>query len=299
MRAMYNDKCWTLLSFLMIAMVAASAQSLEIVRSDVTVLQTQWQRPLHLPVRCDQDGNIYFRGFEQGNPSSPVLRVNPKNDSAITYLLDNEPDLRLSPVQDFSVAPDGGLYELVQGPDAVYVASFSEDGTFKSKTKLEKQFWAAHLTVLPGSLGFLVTGSELPKKGGPPPDVVTAIFNDSGKVIRNLAFKHDTAVLNKPPQGAPSVDNYLADKAMLPLAIGDIQSGIDGNLYIMRASNPPIVLVLDASGQLIRRITVEPPEAGMEIGTMQISGGMIAFLFYRSDKSGQVEKRIMAIYGNC
>jgi hypothetical protein len=290
-------KCyWTLLSTLLLAVTTvSSAQSVKIVRSDVAVLQTQWQRPLHIPVRCDHDGNVYFRGLEQGNASSPVLRVNPKKDGAITYTLDNEPDLRLSAVQDFSVAPDGDLFELVQGQDAVYVASFSSDGSFKSKTKLDRQFWPAHLTVLAGGSRFLVTGSELPQKGGPPPGAVTAIFDDSGKVVKDLTFKQDPAILKEASKGPPNVDNYLADKAILPLATGDTQAGIDGNLYVMRASTPPVVFVMDASGQLIRRITVELPEAGMEVGTMQVSGSRIAFLFYRSDPSGQVQKRIMTL----
>lgn len=198
-------------------------------------------------------------------------------------------------MQDFAVTSDGKVFELIQAGDDVYVGAFSDDGSLKSKTKLEKQFWSAHLAVVSGGSRFLVAGSELPMKNGPPPGLVTAIFDNSGRLVKNLAFRHDPAELKEPPAGKPAIENYLADQEILPLVSGDTQVGPNGDLYVVRASKPPEVFVLTSSGEFIRKITVETPDNSMTLGSMQFSSSRLASLFYQADSSHQVQKRVMAI----
>jgi len=274
---------------------AVRAQTVKLVPSSTTVVQTEWHRPLHLPLRCDGDGNIYLRGFEQGNPASPVLRLSPKGDRVTTFSIGNEASLQKGVVQDFAVSLDGEVFELVQCDSDVYIASFSDDGSFKSKTKIERQFWAIHLNVLAGGTSFLITGSDLPVRGGPPPKLMNAIFDSSGRLVKEISFQHDPAELKEAAKGKPKVENYLGDKTILPLVTGDAQTGADGNLYVMRASKPAVIFALDSTGKLVRTVTVEPPESGMDVGSMKFSANWIAVLFYRANSDGQVEKRILAL----
>ena len=167
----------------------------KLVPTSTTVVQTEWRRPLHPPLRCDGDGNIDLRGFEQGNPASPVLRLNRKGDRVTTFSVGTEDSLQKGVVQDFTVSPDGDVFELVFVDNDTYVASFSGDGLFKSKTKIERQFWPTHVAVLAGGTSFLITGSELPVKGGPPPKLINAIFDTSGRLIKEIAFARDPAEL--------------------------------------------------------------------------------------------------------
>lgn len=274
---------------------AVRAQTVKLVPTSTTVVQTEWRRPLHLPLRCDGDGNIYLRGFEQGNPASPVLRLSPKGDRVTTFSFGNEASLQKGVVQDFAVTPDGDVFELVQFDNNTYIASFSDDGRFKSKTKIEKQFWPIHLTVLAGGTSFLITGAEVPVKGGPPPKLINAIFDTSGRLTKEISFQHDPAELKEAPRDKPKVENYLGDRTILPLVTGDAQTGPDGNWYVMRASKPAVIFALDSTGKLVRTVTVEPPEPRMDVGNMQFSANWIAVLFYRANSDGQVEKRILAL----
>jgi len=284
---------WTLITALTLTVWP---QAVKLVPSDTTILQAQWHRPIQLPARCDANGNIYFRGLEQGNPSSPVYKAQPGSYTCITFALDgSDTDLRLGTVQDFAVSAAGVLFELVQSGDTVYIARFGDDGSFKSKIKLERPFWASHLSVLANDAWFLVTGTELQTKGGPPPALVSKIVDESGRDVSNLTFEKDPAALKEAPKGKPKIENYWGNKSILPLVLGDTQTGIDGSLYVMRASTAPVIFVLDSTGQLTRRITVQPPEAGMTIGNMQVSAGRIALLFYRADTTNQVEKSTMVL----
>jgi hypothetical protein len=275
--------------------VPLASQVLQIVPSATHALQTQWRSPIHLPVRCDEDGNVYFRSFQPGTTASPVVRVSLKRENVTSFSLASEPDFKRASVQDFAVTPQGQVFELIQVGDDVYIGSFSDDGSLKSKTRLEKQFWSAHLGVIAGGSRFVVAGSELPVKNGAPPGLVTAIFDDSGRLLKKLAFKHDPAELKEPRAGDPKIQNYLADQVILPLVSGDTQVGVNGDLFVMRASNPPQVFVLNSSGELVRKITVETPESGMALGSMQLSSSRLAALFYKADASQQLQKRVMVI----
>ncbi len=272
-----------------------TAQALRIVPTGTHVLQTQWNRPIHLPVKCDQEGNIYFRNFETGITSSPVVRVSQKRDDVTSFSVANDPDLKGASVRDFAVTPDGTVFELVHAGNDVYVVEFSDDGSVSSKTKLEKQFWPEHLAVTPDGDRFLIAGTELPAKDGKPPQLVTAIFDNSGRLVKDLTLLHDPAVLKEPRAGEPRIENYFTSHAILPLVQGETQVGLNGDLYVVRASRPPEVFVLNSNGKFVRSVTVDVPENGMSLGAIQFSDSRIAALFHQLDDSGQVQKRVMAI----
>lgn len=268
-----------------------AAQTLKIVPTDVSILQTEWRRALYMPVRCDADQNLYLRAYEMGNSNSPLMKVNSKGDKVTKLTIDSDPDLRRGTVQDFALSPDGTAYELVQVGDDVYIASFSTDGSYGSKTKLERQFWGTHLAASTGSASFLVAGSELPVKDGPPPKLVTALFATGGRLIRELRLPSDPAEIKERDAGKKKVENYLSDKSILPLILGDVETDRDGNMYVLRASTPPVVFVIDGAGELVRTFKIEPPGPDMKLGVMHIRAGRLAVLFQATDTQGQMETR--------
>jgi hypothetical protein len=119
---------------------AVRAQTVKLVPSSTTVVQTEWRRPLHLPLRCDGDGNIYLRGFEQGNPASPVLRLSPKGDRVTTFSIGNEASLQKGVVQDFAVSLDGEVFELVQCDSDVISRVFPTTARSNRKRRSKDSF---------------------------------------------------------------------------------------------------------------------------------------------------------------
>jgi hypothetical protein len=265
---------------------------LKIEPSDIFPIGSEISRALQLPVKCDAEQNVYFRPFEQGGTLSPVFRVSAHGDKETKLSATSEPAFKAASVQDFTVAPDGSFYELIQAGKDVYVARFMSDGTYQSKTKLDKQLWGAKIAVT-GSM-FLVSGSELPSKIDGPPKLFTAFFDLSGRLVKPLAFDRDPADPN--PQHKPDLrSDYVNDTSVIPLVGGNIEADRDGKMLLMRASAVPAVFVLDASGKVVGRFQVDPPMPGMSVAAMHVHNGKAAFLFQHVDNDGNVGKRIIAV----
>lgn len=282
-----------LLCFGLLRFVAAQQSSLT--ATSGYVLPSEWNHALYLPVRCDGNGNFYLREYESGMNASPVLKVTRKADNLIRFSLDSVSDLKGASVQDFAVTTDGTVYQLLQFGDDVIITESSADGRIVGQTKLERQFWPAHFTPLSGNRGFLVMGSELPQKGGPPPKFVTFIFDASGRLVRDLKLSQDEVENKKEETGKNQKGGPLANESMLPLVLGDIQSDNAGRLFILRASDPAVIFVVDSSGRLQRTLKAIPPESGMTVGAMQVSNGLLALLFQKGDDKGQIIKRTMVV----
>ena len=292
---MRNSKIILIASTILSLVQVTVAQNVSLTTTDGYVLQSEWGHALYLPVRCDLAGNFYLREYESGLSSTPVLKVTSRAENLIKFSLDSVAELKGASIQDFSVTPDGTVYELLQVGDDVIIAEFLEDGRPVSQTKLEKQFWPSHFTALGGNNGFVVTGAELPHKGGPPPKLVNAIFDNSGRLVRSLTFAQDPAEIKKEEPGKNKSGGPLANASILPLVLGDTQTDNMGNLFILRASEPAVIFVVDSSGKLQRKIKAVPPEAGMKVGAMQVQDGRLALLFQKSDEKGQIEKRTMVV----
>lgn len=286
----------TVLSLLQVTV----AQNVSLTATSGYVFPLEGARALYMPLRCDFDGNFYFREYESGISASPVLKVTARAENLTKFSLDSVPELKRASIQDFSVTSDGTVYELLQFGDDVIIAEFSRDGRLVSQTKLDKQFWPAHLYALGSNNGFVVTGAELPQKGGPPPKLISAIFDNSGRLVRRLNLAHDPAEIKKEePEKEASESNQkagpLAGEAILPLVLGDTQTDNAGNFFILRASEPAVIFVVNRWGKLQRTIKVARPQAGMKVGAMQVRGGRMAILLQKSDEKGQTEKRTMVV----
>lgn len=296
---MRNSKTILMACTILSLLQGTVAQNVSLTATSGYVLQSEWGHALYLPLRCDLDGNLYLREYESGLGAAPVLKVTARAENLTRFSLNSDSELKGASIQDFSVTPDGTVYELLQFGDDAIIAEFSRDGRPVSQTKLEKQFWPAHLSALGDDNGFVVTGAELPQKGGPPPKLVNGIFDNSGRLVRNLTFAHDPAEIKNDEPGKEGTDSQkggpLANESILPLVLGDTQTDNAGNFFILRASEPAVIFVVNRWGKLQRSIKAVPPEAGMKVGAMQVRRGRLALLLQKSDEKGQIEKRTMVV----
>lgn len=270
----------------------ASAQKVSLVSTSSYVLPNEWGNAVYVPPRCDADGNFYLRQYESGLNATPVLKVTARAESVTRFDLSSVQELKGGSVEDFTVTPDGEVYQLIRFDNDVIIAEFSRDGHLSSQTKLEKQFWPSHIAII-GNSGFLVTGTEWPTKTGPPPKLVTAIFDRSGKFVRNLVFRQDPAAI-EPAKWTPKIAaNPFASELTLPLVLGDTQADNSGRLFVLRASTPAVVYIAESSGRVLRTIKVKPPDPSMRVKVMQVQNGRLALLAVKADENGQTEMRVM------
>jgi len=242
-------------------------------------------RPLYQPVRCDTDGNVYFRGFQLDDRRVPVTQVN-RDGATLKYSLDSDPALAQGVTYDFSILPNGNLYRPVQVREDVYIVAFTRDGKISHKIKLEKQFWVAHLIAL-SDQSFLVTGTEPQtpaERREKPPSLVMALFDDQGRAVRRIDLETST-----PPSAAQNNSTAKNDSTKHPPLLGvlegDAQVAGNGDVYLALRSDPVVIYVIKPSNSITRSFKVEPPAPGMSFSSMGLAKDRVAIAF-RDDFRG-------------
>jgi hypothetical protein len=273
----------------------ASQTFARLVPSEPSVVQSQWRHPIISPVRCDDDGNVYIREYVPGTTNDVVTIIGSEGDKVTDTSLDSDPTLKKGKLQDFGIGPGGDLYELVQVGRGAYLVNFKRDGSLSGAVKLDKEFWPAKLAIgeATGAL-FLVSGTENPVPGEPP-KLFTGLFDANGKLIREVNFPGDPGQIKAEKQKAGSSKNYYEDKSSVPLQLGTAEADSNGNFYLIRASEPPVVFVLDPSGKFVRKLEIKAPYPGMRLLAAHVSSGRLAALFGQVKSDGQIVKKVMTI----
>jgi hypothetical protein len=243
-----------------------------------TSIPTESNRPIYKPARCDAQGNVYFRGYQADDRRVPVVRADAKGQTA-KYTLDSDASLANGTSYDFSVLPDGSLYQSVQVGQDVYIVAFDPEGKIKSKVRLEKQFWVARLNALRDK-SFLAIGTEIQPlaeaNSKQPPKLLIAIFDEHGRMVRPIVLD------------SISESNDTREKtAILATLSSDAQVGADGNLYLMVRTNPATVYVFDSGGQIKHSFKVRPPGPRMNAVSIGLAKQRLAILFRESFRGMQ------------
>lgn len=266
-----------------------------LVLTDVSIIQSEWHSAIISPARCDTDGNLYVRQFLSGTSNNVVTIINRKGDRVAKTSLDSNPDVKKGKLSDFGVGPDGELSELVHVDRSVYLVNFKHDGSLAGATKLEREFWPAKLAIgeASGSL-FLVSGTEFPQTGKPP-EVFNGLFDASGKLVREVKFSHDPGQIEAEPTKSAHQENYFEDEASFPLQLGLAETDLNGNFYVIRASEPPVAFVVNASGKFVRRLEIKAPEPGMRLLAAHVNAGRLAALLAQTSPDGDVLRETMVV----
>lgn len=64
-----------------------------------------------------------------------------------------------------------------------------------------------------------------------------------------------------------------------------MEVGSDGNVYLMRWTNPAILYAVSPGGQVVRRFTVDPGDSGFRPLDLHVVKNRIAVLFFNRESS--------------
>lgn len=224
--------------------------------------------PTRIPLKCDTEGNIYMRGYQLPHPmGAPAVKITADGKKSIAARLDAE-KFKDGDVMDSATDPAGTLYEAVSTAKGTFIVRFNSAGDYVSDRQLsDAKMVVMNMGAFPDGRIFL--SGVLAEDGKAGSSLVNEIVDSSGQVIKKLTLKNDMDPKENDPQSdTPKVQFGSAIVAQ------------DGNLYLFRRTNQAIVYVLTASGNVLRRMPIDPPEVGFQPLTFSVSGGRIAVQFF-------------------
>jgi hypothetical protein len=166
-----------------------------------------------------------------------------------------------------------------------------DDGKFKSQTKLQGELFSSTEFVPFASGQILVTGYKrlAPEKSAPPEEAkrpavepFTAIFDTSGKIVRELNLPGDVKEPDTPAKNSPKSENSQKSRVDVRSAVmgAGTSLGDDGNVYLVRKTNQPTVYVISESGELLRHFQVaKPSDSANPLFMRFVSGHRLLFDF--------------------
>lgn len=242
-----------------------------------------------LPPVCDADGNLYIRGTSD---MEAIIKLNAKG-TRVTRFLPSSPDVTVTHGMSYTIAPDGDLYELIIAHEITrYVFVYNKDGSVKSEIKLQKPglaLFPSKIAVF-GNGDLLVTGMTHDKDRTV--EVMwpfTGIFASDGTLLRELTLKDDESIHDMAMSGDPRVTAPGAPYRNSAIQGGQVETGVDGNVYVMRRLSPAIFYVISPGGS-VRRFEVDPGQEGFMPESMHVSGSRIAVMFWQRETYEQIIK---------
>jgi hypothetical protein len=225
---------------------------------------------------------LVLRRFENSTPKGePVALFQPAPNT------DKKVDLGWS----FAVAPDGDVYELVF-PHEInrYVFTYKGDGTFKSAIKLNPGFvWFPGKLAVFASGQMLVTGSEYDKDVTAEKWPFTGIFGADGSLLKEVKLEDDQTLRDMAVAGDARVK-----EAGMPgnqaIDFTQVEMAQDGNAYLMRWTNPAIIYAISPSGEVVRRLKIDPGKADYHPRTLHSFGNRLAILFVQRETMEKIMK---------
>ncbi len=241
------------------------------------------------PLHCDGDGNIYY----QTNPAAPAIhKLNTKGERVAVYQASANPNLKVDLSGSFAIAANGDVYELIFAHEINrYVFVYSADGTLKSTIKLQPGFaWMPKALQVFANGTMLVTGAEYDKDPTATMWPFTGIFDTNGRLLKEIKLEDDDTLHDMAASGDARVTNPLAPRSNRAVDMTRIQMGADGNAYLMRWTNPALVYVISAGGEVLRRFVVEPEGAGYKPIATQVVQNRMAIFFYNTQNGEKLMK---------
>ena len=211
-----------------------------------------------LPLRCDSDGNYYVRFYRAEAPAkSPIYKIGPDGHKQATFTITSDPDFQGG--TDFAIGKDGDLYQLSDTPKGTYVALFSKEGAIRKKIELSQKINASRIEVF-GSGELLIAGVDQETEANPEPhSPFTAIFDDDGKLLKRITTEDDKNYEEAAKRGDDQFfDSNQGGGGNFAVARGNVVRGSDGNIYVLRWTNPAKIFAVSPAGQILRSFAVDP-----------------------------------------
>jgi hypothetical protein len=223
---------------------------------------SRWGSP-----QCDAEGNAYIHAAADVN-DAVVVKLALDKDDATVFRWEKSADR--TAFAEFSVSPEGDVWFL--GMDAqggLFVVGFNSAGHETTRSRLEvpayllpEQFAAV------SDRAFLVSGVfQKPASEENRGRRLTAIFDKSGRVVKQLKPDEASVDLQKAAQALPE---------------GAATPGPDGNIYVLHSNR---VVVVGPSGETVRSLPFDKPVPEAIAAHLWVTADYeAAVLFYLPDK---------------
>jgi hypothetical protein len=250
--------------------------------------------PTMVPIRCDEERNIYFRYYQLRMFTASVVKVSRDGTKVSTVSLESVPEeLRKAETTDFAVDQSGRVFLLALLPSGYHLLRFSGSNAYEGDTKLDlaQPVLLSQLVALPENQ-FFVTGTTQPGNEGTekrPTTPFNAILDASGKLVKDVQIRSDVRL------AAPSTAKNGETELEKPVSLGISLAGDDGNLYIMRSTAPAAIFVLSAGGIFLRHFEVAPPLEDATPITFKVSNGQLAVEFSKSDEKTGYDRTVFRV----
>jgi len=247
-----------------------------------------------LPLKCDAAGKLYLRSPDD----TTIVKITPDKGERQATFPSRPLPTDLKRLRYFDVEPDGSLLQLAsvrQSFDRA-VVEFDALGGYKRTIRLQTGFkWApSQIASFTSAHRILVSGQRTladTKAGERTRLPFTGIFDDDGKLIREVKFADDADLHQMAESGDPVYVSSEVPDSNRAITHGAAESGPDGNVYLMRAAAPPIIYAVTSDGDVIRRFRVDPGETAFApLQPLHISGNRIAVLFHDNNNQKQLVK---------
>jgi hypothetical protein len=260
-----------------------------------------------VPLKCDAKGNLYVRGYQRGDPlGAPVVKFAPDGNQVATYALRTAPGFEKSGVAlDFAVTPRGQVYLLATSRKERVIVRFGQGGEFERFYPLDQSFDPNHIAAFPSG-EMLISGLRFSKQNaklmGEP---FVGVFDPLGRLLKEVKLEGDVAfsAQNETAVGPPEQENQKAtaispeeEDRYASVSLGGAFSAEDGHVYLYRAEKNPIVFVLAAGGEVVRRMVVPAPAENFRPISLRVSGGRILIQFEENvSDERQVPKQVFSL----
>jgi hypothetical protein len=215
-----------------------------------------------LPARCDEEGNYYVRFFHGTSPQKePIYKFDKDGVKKTVFSLPPAAEFQSKGTGtiDFAVARSGELYLLAAAVTGNHIVKFDKTGEFKSNIKLENDFNALRFDVFDSGT-LLVSGVDRETSANLSPHApYTGIFDQQGKLLKKVVLAEDKQYEEAADRGdSDFFDSTLGGGGNFAVERGSVVRGSDGNMYVVRWTNPAKVYAISATGEVIRSFDVTP-----------------------------------------
>jgi hypothetical protein len=285
--------------------------------------------------QCDASGNIYLVYSDSpqavlNSPTAgstlPIQRLSPDSKSVLAYQVEGIPDYDIAYRKSFAVDDRGTVYALLEAyhhkpdrdhpelPDYV-IARFKDDGAVDSVVKLQRAIPRGRLD--PNVMAafrdgdFLVSGLTDSGPRTPHTGEFTGVFDRSGAFVAEVKLSDNarpqegaTAPSPGPSQPSKAQANESRGSASAPwwsssIASGRFLSAPDGNIYVVRPSNPPQLYVVAPSGEVVGSLDVTPSDPSLQPDEMSLAGPDRLFIEFGHVATGHpgedLQRRVLAV----
>jgi hypothetical protein len=277
---------------------APAVQSLEL--KETISLAYSSPRVFGSGVKCDGSGNI-FVPLPVSNPDGTlgsIVLLEILSDSKSTKTFGSQP-LSASEypnqwIKYFDVGPAGTVYALVGTHDdgkegdkqplapQYFIERFNSDGSTDSVDHLNYPPGTGAVGLDLSHFGvfhdgtFILAGMQWDTSNGVEP--FTAVYSSNGKFIRSVALPDD--VPGDQTLKAQHASSGQRDAAISAIMLGSMVSSPDGNVYLLRNSQPGQLYGVDSSGEVVKHFQLSPPSPGLDVSSAGLAGEDSLLLYF-------------------